>query len=1504
MSMSMDQDFETRFARFNRKISGYRRKLTAACLLLPLGALFTVPTQAQSEITLVSNIGQSSTNSTEIGNPWEIAQGFVTGSTSGGYELASVDARFTNVSGSATLTVTLHKDDPTNTAIATFTNPTSLSSGTLTFTAPANTTLDANTTYYVLFNGSGLNLRSTTSDNEDSGGSAGWSIEDVRYLRNDTTTGAFTSNSDPVPIAVKGSSSTTNTAATGKPTIAGTVRVGDTLTANQGTIADTDGLPSWPGDFTFEWVRIDSSSNETTIADATSWEYTLTADDEDHTIKVKVSFTDDGSNAEGPLASEATAMVAAMPSDGCTPDDLQLIGGENTREGSLQICHNNEWRHVCDDQWDKVDAGVACKQLGFTRGAQSATIHSEFVNLINVAYWLDGVECTGSESKLADCPRSNPWGVNNCRFSERAGVRCKANTDTTAPTVTEATVDGASLVITFDENLAAAANLANSAFTVKKTPSGDSEETVTLTGTPTISDATVTLTLDTAVVSTDGSVKVSYTKPTTGTNNTLKDADDNEVADFADQAVTNITDAANNPATNPAVKGPAQVGMTLTADTDVITDDDGLTGATFTYQWIRDSADITGETGSTYVPVAGDVGKKISVRVNFDDDLSNAEEVTSDETRPVVPAAALNCDAPGTIWCTTLTTGQVLEDEEFEGVIVTLVGYSVEDDIGSLDDLTFTHDSVVYTVTKLVSGGTLDLTYGTTPTLPAGNELTLHVQQVVGERGLTLADGELESDGDWFFEGGALTSDSLGQPFTDLVLLHAEYSNDNVVRQPTEAGTEIAVRLSRDPGTAATGKPTIDGPAQVGMTLTAATDDIMDADGLTNPTFTYQWASGSTDITGETGSTYVPTSSDVGNRIRVRVSFTDDAGNAEELTSDQTNLVVPAAALNCDAPGTIWCTTLTTGQSFDDSDPEDIFVSHVGYIVGEFGDLGDLTFIHDSVEYTVTQFYSGGRSDFVLRTTPTLPDVNALTVHVQQVVGERDLSLANGVLESDGDWFFEAGMFTSASLKRPFEDVALLHAIKSRDHVAPDPTDLDTEIAVRLSVAGEAESLGAVLVSNLDQGIARAGIATNLDHAQGFVTGTALGGYTMTAIGVQVAGGFGQAFSTATLHKDSPTNASVATLSPPVTVAEHGTPRLTAPSGTTLDPDSTYYLVLESSNVQLTYTSSDAEDADGLADWEILDVVHERDKDSTGAFATTDPNALLMAVYGYVGTNIGNSPATGQPGITGTAEVGETLSATLGDIADQDGLPALFPDDYTFQWVRVDADGTSNPQDIPGATSSTYTLTTAERGKRIQVEVSFTDDGGALEGPLTSDSYPSLGTVTVDEIAPTIVSARVKDDVLTVVFDEDLAPAPNLGNSAFTVTKVPEGGSRENVSLSGSPTISGAILTLTLASAVEATDTAIQLDYDRAHVRQRQPAGGRRRQRGREFLRPGGDAGPGDGHDLARLLRPDRVHGDGRRRGGTGESAAQRAVEARPERVADGAPERGRAVRRGERRGL
>ena len=112
----------------------------------------------------------------------------------------------------------------------------------------------------------------------------------------------------------------------------------------------------------------------------------------------------------------------------------------------------------------------------------------------------------------------------------------------------------------------------------------------------------------------------------------------------------------------------------------------------------------------------------------------------------------------------------------------------------------------------------------------------------------------------------------------------------------------------------------------------------------------------------------------------------------------------------------------------------------------------------------------------------------------------------------------------------------------------------------------------------------------------------------------------------------------------------------------------------------------------------------------------------------------GNTLATGKPSITGTAQVGMTLTAGPGDLADADGLSGV---SYSYQWRRAGADG----MDIPGATSSTCTLTAADADKEIKVWADFTDDGGTAERRISEATLPVTdatvsrapsGTVTVD----------------------------------------------------------------------------------------------------------------------------------------------------------------------------
>ena len=88
-----------------------------------------------------------------------------------------------------------------------------------------------------------------------------------------------------------------------------------------------------------------------------------------------------------------------------------------------------------------------------------------------------------------------------------------------------------------------------------------------------------------------------------------------------------------------------------------------------------------------------------------------------------------------------------------------------------------------------------------------------------------------------------------------------------------------------------------------------------------------------------------------------------------------------------------------------------------------------------------------------------------------------------------------------------------------------------------------------------------------------------------------------------------------------------------------------------------------------------------------------------------------NSPATGKPEVTGTAEVGESLTATTSDIADPDGLTNAA---FSYQWSRDDGSTTT---DISGATASTYTLQEEDLDLQVSVTVSFTDDERQRRNP-------------------------------------------------------------------------------------------------------------------------------------------------------------------------------------------
>ena len=276
------------------------------------------------------------------------------------------------------------------------------------------------------------------------------------------------------------------------------------------------------------------------------------------------------------------------------------------------------------------------------------------------------------------------------------------------------------------------------------------------------------------------------------------------------------------------------MGETLTADTSGISDVDGLSSASYSYQWLADDGNYRIATATDLHPDRDSVdeGKTVKVRVSFTDDAGNEEELTSAATDTVEARP----NSPATGWPTITGTAQV-------GETLTADTSGIADQ----DGLT----SVAYQYQWLADdadiAGATDSSY--TPT-----------------------------DGD---EGAII---KLRVSFTD------DAGNEETM---TSAATEpVGFAIQQQiVNTPATGQPTISGMAQVGETLTADTSGISDVDGLSSVSYSYQWLADDAAITGATATTYTLTDSEQGKTVKVRVSFTDDAGNNESLTSAATGTV-------------------------------------------------------------------------------------------------------------------------------------------------------------------------------------------------------------------------------------------------------------------------------------------------------------------------------------------------------------------------------------------------------------------------------------------------------------------------------------------------------------------------------------------------------------------------------------------------------------------------------------
>ena len=187
---------------------------------------------------------------------------------------------------------------------------------------------------------------------------------------------------------------------------------------------------------------------------------------------------------------------------------------------------------------------------------------------------------------------------------------------------------------------------------------------------------------------------------------------------------------------------------------------------------------------------------------------------------------------------------------------------------------------------------------------------------------------------------------------------------------------------------------------------------------------------------------------------------------------------------------------------------------------------------------------------------------------------------------------------------------------------------------------------------------------------------------------------------------------------------------------------------------------------DSDADVEIA-LPANRACDTQGAVCTADDKVLSnrpeMTIPGPApATTPVNSPATGAPSISGTAQVGQTLTASTSGIADANGLTNAT---FSYQWIA--GDGTTDT-DITGATSTTYTLADADEGKTVKVRVTFTDDGGndeSLTSAATAAVIASSNSLATG--APTI-SGKLEEGKTLTANTSGIADADGINNAEFS----------------------------------------------------------------------------------------------------------------------------------------
>ena len=540
----------------------------------------------------------------------------------------------------------------------------------------------------------------------------------------------------------------------------------------------------------------------------------------------------------------------------------------------------------------------------------------------------------------------------------------------------------------------------------------------------------------------------------------------------------------------------------------------------------------------------------------------------------------------------------------------------------------------------------------------------------------------------------------------------------------------------------ATGAPTISGTAQVGQTLTADTSGIADANGFTGETFSYQWlGSRDTEIQGATNATYTLVATDEGKTIKVRVTFTDDGGNEETLTSAPTGPVLREPVFGDGPPGAPRNLTVTAGDreiTLSWEPPEDNGnppatryrierrMDGKDYNRSHWGIARETTYTKTHLANGVTYIFrvkaeNGSGNDYgpygppseEVSATPT----SGSAVDLGTPVLSNTKTLHHGMVRLDWEDIEDAGWY-----------VVQYYHVQSGEWLDLPAAGVDIAFHGSSAVVSNLHGLSWLRV----RAVSCAGESEWSQIEQLF--GTKASDWEDVPV-PEVAEG--------DQIDPCPVILGTPVLSEPETL-HHGMVQLDWQD----IEDAGWYVVqhyhvksgewldLPAAGVDIAFHGSSAVVSNlhglswlrvravscaGESEWsQIEQLFGTNASDWEGVPVPDVEEGDEIEVCPEDADTPDNSPATGAPAITGTAQVGETLSADTSGIADADGLTNAT---FTYQWLADDAA-------IAGAIGSTHTLADNDEGKVIKVTVSFTDDAGNREA-LTS------GTTEAVAAAPT-----------------------------------------------------------------------------------------------------------------------------------------------------------------------